>query len=251
MAAHGVELRSVLPRPFLPPIWRELHTAMAMATIRTAAPAAPVDGGGLPVLLVPGLFRGDGSLRPLARFLRTAGFEPWMAGIDRNLDCSEALVGRLVQRLETIAAGGEHRIAVVGHSRGGLLARVVAHRRPDLVSGVVTLGSPHRDPLAVHPVLWAALMTLAALDRAGVGGVLGFSCAVGACCASFRSDLLAPLPAGVGALSVYSRQDGLVDWRRCADPRDHRLEVATTHTGMPLDAPVLHAVARAIAGFGA
>ena len=43
--------------------------------------------------------------------------------------------------------------------------------RPDLVRAVVTLGSPHGNPYAVHPLVWtqgAAIATLAALGVPGL-----------------------------------------------------------------------------------
>ncbi len=42
---------------------------------------------------------------------------------------------------------------IVGHSLGGMLARGIAVRRPDLVSGIVTMGSPMLAPGAHHPLL--------------------------------------------------------------------------------------------------
>lgn len=48
-----------------------------------------------------------------------------------------ALRGELLSRLPT-------RLVVVGHSQGGLVARRFGQRFPDLVRGVITIGSPHR-----------------------------------------------------------------------------------------------------------
>ena len=42
---------------------------------------------------------------------------------------------------------------IVGHSLGGMLARGLAVRRPDLVSGIITMGSPMLAPGAHHLVL--------------------------------------------------------------------------------------------------
>ncbi|WP_447410613.1 esterase/lipase family protein, partial [Clostridium perfringens] len=49
---------------------------------------------------------------------------------------------RLIARVETLA-GQAGPVALVGVSLGGLMARLVAHRRPDLVSRVVTVSSPY------------------------------------------------------------------------------------------------------------
>ena len=48
---------------------------------------------------------------------------------------------RLMHRLECAAAAHGGPVAIVGHSRRGLLARVLARRRPDLVSGVIALAA--------------------------------------------------------------------------------------------------------------
>jgi triacylglycerol lipase len=52
---------------------------------------------------------------------------------------------QLTQRVEEIRqATGREKVILVGHSQGGLDARVVAHDRPDLVAAVVTLATPHQ-----------------------------------------------------------------------------------------------------------
>ena len=181
-------------------------------------------------------------MRRLADHLAAVGFMPHAAGITRNVDCSEVAVFHLIQRLEALAHAHGTRVAIVGHSRGGMLARVVARRRPELVAGVALLAAPHRDPLAVHPLLLTQMLVMAALGSAGLRGVLRYSCAFGRCCGEFRRDLAAPVSAHVSSLSVYSRRDGLVDWRACVDPGDERIEVHCSHCGMAEDRATLHAV---------
>jgi pimeloyl-ACP methyl ester carboxylesterase len=56
----------------------------------------------------------------------------------------ENQVTDLAGRLSATGAGGN---VVVGHSQGGLVARRLGQRRPDLVSGVVTIGTPHEGAL--------------------------------------------------------------------------------------------------------
>lgn len=131
----------LLPRPFLPPLWREL-AGLERFGAWAGDVSPPAAERAMPVLLIPGLFAGDGSLRPVARALRAAGHEPQMAGIRCNVGCSEAAVARLTQRLERLADTHGAPVALVGHSRGGLFARVLAQRRSQLVSSVVTLASP-------------------------------------------------------------------------------------------------------------
>ncbi len=50
----------------------------------------------------------------------------------------------LVERIEQILAlTGHEKVNIIGHSQGGLDARVVANLRPDLVASVVTVATPH------------------------------------------------------------------------------------------------------------
>ena len=56
----------------------------------------------------------------------------------------------LEERLEALAETRGPAV-LIGQSRGGKLARVLAARRPDLVTGVVTLGSPHLNPAGRAP----------------------------------------------------------------------------------------------------
>lgn len=201
------------------------------------------DANGKPVLLVPGFLAGDRSLQPLAHRLAAAGYRPCPAGIQRNIDCSELATARLSDRLEQIVSDHGRPVPVVGHSRGGMFAQVLAHRRPDLVSGVVTIATPRRDPLALHPALLASALSLAAAGSVGVRGVIRYSCAFGRCCEAFRNDLAAPAAASLPHLDVYSRRDGIVDWRACHDPSRKHVEVSSTHCGMAADRVTLHVVA--------
>lgn len=244
--------RSLLPRRVITPLWRETPSGdLLMSMLRGTVeqpPLRPISGA--PVMLVPGVLAGDASLAHLASNLRDRGWTVWPSGIRSNVGCSGALVQRLVTRLEAIAADHGARVALVGHSRGGLLARAAAQRRPDLISGVVTLGSPHRDQLAVHPLLWANVMTLAALGSLGVPGLMRFGCrGTEDCCRGYDDDVAAPLPADIGSISLYSRRDGVVDWRACLDPAGGNVEVEATHCGMPSDPATLRAILSAIASF--
>jgi len=51
---------------------------------------------------------------------------------------------QLLDRIEEILdETGHAKVNIIGHSQGGLDARVVAHDRPDLVASVITLQTPH------------------------------------------------------------------------------------------------------------
>lgn len=237
-----------------PPIWRESLAGLeASRLVRDPVfrGESIADAGGQPVLLVPGFLAGDGSLGLMTGWLRRTGHHTSRAGIRANVDCSEASVRRLLGRLERFAERRGERVAIVGQSRGGSLARVLAVRRPDLVSGIVTLGSPVVDPLAVHPLVRLQVEWVSALGSLGAPGLFRSGCLAGECCEPFRSDSDAPFPPGVEFVAVYSRSDGIVDWRACLDPAAERVEVASSHVGMAANASVYRVIAAALEGFRA
>jgi pimeloyl-ACP methyl ester carboxylesterase len=184
------------------------------------------------VMLIPGFLTGDQTLGMMGSWLKRSGHRTSRAGIRLNVDCSEAAVGRLEQSLERFVAQEGQKAFVIGQSRGGCFARVLAVRRPDLVRGIVTLGAPHLDPLAVHPMVWVQGAALATAGSLGVKGVVRHSCRSGDCCKDFWRDLRGPFPSRVRFISVYSRSDGIVDWHACLDPAARHVEIDSTHCGM-------------------
>jgi triacylglycerol lipase len=241
------------PRDALLPIWREAGLGWELARLRRS----PVyrgegiaRGRGEPVLLTPGFMAGDRSLRVLGSWLHRMGYVTGRSGIQVNAGCPEEAVQELEDRAQALAdssRGG--RVALIGHSRGGQLVRALAARRSDLVAGVVTLGSPLSEPLHVHPLVYATAMGVGLLGTVGVKRFARLACVNGTCCAQYRSDLRRELDPGVRMVNVYSRTDGIVDWRACLDPQGAAVEVNSSHVGMAADAGTFRAVARALQAF--
>jgi hypothetical protein len=144
------------------------------------------------------------------------------------------------------------RVAIVGQSRGGIIARALAVQRPDLVSGIVTLGSPVLGMLRVHPLVLGSIGLVGALGTARVPHLFTYRCLLGGCCADFRSSLeCQDWPQDVGYTAVYSRRDGIVKWKACLDPcADEHIEVASSHCGMAVHPDVYTVVGRSLATFG-
>jgi pimeloyl-ACP methyl ester carboxylesterase len=157
---------------------------------------------------------------------------------------------RLEGRLERLVADQGRPAAIVGQSRGGGLAKALGRRRPDLVAGVIALGSPHLEPLAVHPLVRLQVVAIGGLGTLGAPRLFKRSCLEGSCCAAFWSDLAAPLPDDVRLVSIYSRTDGIVDWQACLDPHaDALVEIDASHCGMAVSPAAWRAVADALEGF--
>jgi triacylglycerol lipase len=237
-----------------PPLWREARFGLEAASLIRD----PIfhgegmrDGRGRAVLLIPGFLAGDGSLGLMAGWLKRAGYRPVRAGMRANVDCSGAALERLEERVEGIVAERGARAAVVGQSRGGGLAKALAARRPDLIHGIVTLGSPQIDPLAVHPLVRLQVEAVSRLGSLGAPGLFKRSCLDGNCCAGYWQQIAEPCPDGVGFVSIYSRSDGIVDWRACLDPcADEHVEISASHCGMAVHPDAWRTIAAALERFG-
>lgn len=196
-----------------------------------------------PVVLVPGFMAGDSSLLLMSRFLRKIGYRTYRSTMHANVGCTQEAASSLERRLESIAIRRDRKVSIIGHSLGGLLARGIAARRPDLVDGIITMGSPLLAPGAVHPVLAFDLAVLTAMRRAGLGSLMGADCTSGDCARVSWEQSQAPLDELVDFTSIFSRRDGVVDWRGCLDPAASTVEVTTSHLGMAFDPSVFDVVA--------
>ncbi len=136
-------------------------------------------------------------------------------------------------------------MTLIGHSLGGSLARAAAVRVPDLVDQVITLGSPLRSVKAHPAVIEAArlLVRIAPTRHAEHAGHTH-----GPTCACELSEALAALfPRAVRRTAVYTRGDGVVDWRTCIDGDESvDVEVTGTHLGLVVNAGAYEAIARAL-----
>ncbi|XVV01129.1 alpha/beta hydrolase [Actinosynnema sp. CA-248983] len=216
-----------LPRLLRHPAWRRVD---------------PRQGRGVGVVLVPGFGFGDRSLAVASRWLRARGYRPVGARIGLNVGCTTELVDRLEQRTAEHVAATGGRVILFGQSRGGWLARLVAARRPDLVRGLVMLGSPVLDPLGAHPAVVRVARMLARASAWGVPGLLDEQCFAGDCYDTNIAALAAPLPPEVRALALFSARDLIAPPELCRDPCAECVEVRSTHTGMGLDPDVYAAV---------
>lgn len=102
--------------------------------------------GGTPVVLVAGYLENSGTLRVLARRLRARGFRVVQADFPNTLRRIEKNVASLREIVEQVRREtGAAKVAVVGHSMGGVIGRTLVQVDPCApLDVVVTLGSPHR-----------------------------------------------------------------------------------------------------------
>jgi triacylglycerol lipase len=204
-------------------------------------------GDGAPVVLVPGFLAGDASLAVLRAWLRRMGHRTYRSGINWNVDCSETAVRRLDRRVTAVAERTGRPVALIGHSRGGLLAHAVAVRRPRRVRRVVTLGSPLSSPFD------ASVLTLAAVGWARLGQNLlrpsRPQCLTTSCPCAFSGDLRCAIP--VPLTSIRTTEDGIVRPESCVVEGDdggrvRNVAVRGSHIGLCVNSSAYRAIATAL-----
>ncbi len=203
-----------------------------------------------PVLLIPGFLAGDTTLAAMSASLRRRGFHTYRSRILANVGCTLDAATLLETRLETIAERRGSRVQIVGHSLGGMIARGIAVRRPDLVSGIVTMGSPMMAPGAHHPALSWGVDALVRLSKVGLPGLMTEECVAGTCARQSFDESRESLAPGVGFTAIYSHNDGIVDWRACIDPTAVPVRVQASHCGMAFDPRVIDEVGAALIAHG-
>lgn len=126
-------------------------------------------GGGLPVIIMHGLFGSLANWRGVARSLsdtyrvinldlRNHGRSPWAPGLSYSDMADDVL--RLMDRL------GLERAKLIGHSLGGKLAMVLADREPERFTRMVVVDIAPKAYPAWHQDVFAALraVDLGAID---------------------------------------------------------------------------------------
>jgi pimeloyl-ACP methyl ester carboxylesterase len=198
-------------------------------------------GQGRSVLLVPGFGFGDPVLAPMHLVLRRFGYHPVRSGIRANVGCSDHAVDALARVAEQVVQRDGRRLQVVGQSRGGMLARGLAARRPDLVARAVNLGGPLNDEFAFYEIPTPLVQAIYASQRLR-SELPDPRCLRQDCPCPYMQAVHRPMPEGVELVSLYSTSDGIIDWRSCVVEGARNIRVESSHLGMGVDARVLRVV---------
>ncbi len=234
------------------PIWQELLVGVEMVYLRVS----PVywgfgvpRGDGAGVVVIPGFLGTDLYLTEFRAWLNRIGYRSFFSGIGLNAECPNLLIEqRLRETIQNAVKATGRKVHLIGHSLGGVLARAAASQMPDRIASVISMGSPFRG-VAAHPsILRAAeLVRDQILERHGQD-VLP-SCYTGACTCAFLESLTERLPKSIAQTAIYTKTDGIVDWRVCLTGRkDVDFEVSATHIGLVFNPIVYTVVAHRLAG---
>ena len=189
-------------------------------------------GDGHPVLVLPGFMAGDGSTRPLRRLLGALGYQAEGWGLGRNMGPTERVVNEMPELVDRLTRDSDGTISIVGWSLGGIYARHMAARTPELVRAVVTLGSPVRSAARRSTNASPLFEALGAIHVPG------------------HPLLDDGQPLAVPVTAVHTRSDGIVPWETCLiqdTPIAENLRVRGSHIGLGVNPAALYLIADRLA----
>lgn len=218
----------------------ELPRAIAeLVSLPLAAPmlATAPRGDGHPVIVLPGFVTSDYATSVLRAYLKALGHDARTWDLGRNLGPKAiGLQGeRLVERVKAVHEQTGRTVSLVGWSLGGVMARLVARRHPEMVRQIITLGSPFiGSPKASNVWRTYEMLTRHRVDDRHARSQMG--------------EVSAALT--VPSTAIFSKSDGVVAWQNCREPRgtvSDNIEVWGSHCGLVFNASVLYAVADRLA----
>jgi pimeloyl-ACP methyl ester carboxylesterase len=208
----------------------EFNASLLLAPLLLRAPR----GDGHPVLTLPGFLGSDLSMAPMRRYLKELGYDTNAWNLGRNIGGVSRMRASLRDRLAEVHDITGRKVSLVGWSLGGVYARDLAQQMPDMVRYVVTLGSPFaNDVRATNATrLYEALSGEMVEENS-----------------ELRKAIAGDLP--VPTTSIYSRSDGIVNWRTCllrpSDTAENVEVYLASHVGLGVNAAALWAVADRLA----
>lgn len=204
------------------------------------------EGDGHTIMTIPGFMGADGSTAMLRKFLNDRGYNAISWGLGRNAseasaDSMEEFMQHRAMQEEIIAGRIEkeflasgRKVSLVGWSLGGLYAVALAHRFPQWIRQVITLGTPFGDPRGTALYSVMARINGSANEEQSEESLrdwVDYTYSGG--------ELQVPI------LTLFSESDGIVGRgiARCeGDPRYvTNMAVAASHVGFPFN-PVVFAV---------
>ena len=221
LAMLALEFRAPLEFGSLLPAWPALQRAPR--------------GDGHSVLVFPGLSASDATTVPLRGYLGSLGYktEGWAQGF--NFGPRAGVLEAAKRGLQEAFEQSKRKVSLIGWSLGGVYARELAKELPDLVRGVITLGSPFAGP-PKSTNAWRIYELTSGRDIEREHQ---------------NYDLLVPPP--LPTTSIYSRTDGIVAWQGSFQPASHghaqteNIEVVASHIGLGLNPSAWWAIADRLA----
>lgn len=185
-AAPGT-LKALLEMRALP----EYFAAVYCSSLLRFAPK----GDGHAVVVIPGFMGSKYSTLRLRKVLIRLGYHTfdWRLGVNRGPVGS--MEDALLEQVMSLHARTGKKVSLIGWSLGGVYARVLAHKSPELLRTVITLGSPIRFPHQSSADALYQWMTGESEPPEALRHVAQ--------------------AASIPVSAIHSRMDGVVNWRAC------------------------------------
>jgi pimeloyl-ACP methyl ester carboxylesterase len=208
----------------------EFNSSLLLLPLLMRAPR----GDGHPVLTLPGFLASDLSMVPMRRYLKALGYDTYAWSLGRNLGGLSRMRASLRDLLRRINESTGRKVSVVGWSLGGVYARDLALHAPEAVRSVITLGSPFAGDIRATN----ATRLYEALTGESVDDI-----------PEVRQAIAGDMP--VPTTSIYSRADGIVNWRtsvlRPSVIAENIEVLLASHIGLGVNPAALWAVADRLA----
>ena len=192
-------------------------------------------GDSHPVVVFPGLTANDISTAPLRRYLQLLNHSAcgWDQGF--NFGPRPGVLDEARDQLVRTFESTGRKISLLGWSLGGIYARELAKEMPQMVRGVITLGTPfagsHRS---THAWRLYELASGRSIEQESKG---------------YNLSKAPPVP----TTSIYSRTDGVVAWQGSVqspgseNPQTENIEVLASHVGLGFNPSAWWAIADRLA----
>ncbi|MGI9599190.1 MAG: esterase/lipase family protein [Acidimicrobiales bacterium] len=199
-------------------------------------------GQSRPMLVITGFLAAPRSARSVVHVMSTAGWSAEVAAVGRNSGPAYVGVAAAEADLHRMYAETGRPITIIGHSRGGQFARILAVRYPEMVRQVIAVGTPL---LVKYPGFAPVKVPAEVLDKSWRAGAFGEVFPDRE--SDVDRDRYADFPIGIDFVSIYSRSDGIVDWRTSIEPAAFPIEVKASHRGLINGVAGISAIADALA----
>jgi pimeloyl-ACP methyl ester carboxylesterase len=191
-------------------------------------------GDGHGIMVIPGFLGDDRLNRSLVRFLVHLGYNASGWGMGVNFGPDHFVIDELIERMSRHAEQADGTITLIGHSLGGLYARELARMQPDKVRQVISLGSPF------------ATGSDQGSNARGMYDRLNPSSHEGSHLMKGKQEFALAPP--VPTTSIYTKTDGVVNWRSNIQIANHQkvqnIEVFGSHSGLTLNPAVWYLLAQ-------
>ncbi len=179
------------------------------------------------MVIIPGFMAGRRSAVALHHVMRAAGWDAVVAPVGRNAGPAQHSVDAAEATLLELSERSGEPVRVVGHSRGGQFSRILGVRHPDRIAQVISVGTPLTVKYPSFVVVRVPAEALDALWRRGTFGHVDIDREQ-----AVDDQRYLPFPSSIDFVSVWSRSDGIVDWRLCIEHAAVNVEVRASHLGL-------------------